>query len=109
MGRLMVFFCCVTVQWSHSAKQKVKDFLGKQELEKVKFTLSSYEIWNFLKGNFKELSGLNSKELTSGSAIYDVKNDKFIIYSNAKIDKNLLINDFALKDSKTEFDVIKQN
>jgi len=84
----------------YSAKQKVKDFLGKQDLEKVKFTLSSYEIWSFLKGKFEELSGLSSEELTSGSVIYDVKNDKFIIYSNAKIDKNLLIDDFALKTAK---------
>ena len=93
----------------YSAKQKVKDFLGKEDLKKVKFTLPSYEIWNFLKGNFEELSGLNSKELTSGSVMYDVRSDKFIIYSNAKIDKNLLIDDFALKDSKIEFDAVEQN
>ena len=91
----------------YSAKQQVKDFLREQDLEKAKFTLSPYEIWNFLKERFEELSGLNSKKLTSGDVTYDVKNDKFIISSNTKIDKNLVIDDFVLQDSRLEFDIVE--
>jgi len=88
----------------YDIRQELEDFDEKQNSNKIKIKLSDCEMLDYLKSRYEELRGDKYTKLDRGEIIYDVKNDEFIVCSNTKVNKKLIIDRFRLDNEIVRFE-----